>query len=128
MHKLHLVNANLQKKPAEFSQPSRGQIPAPVQVITAGLIRIHQELSVTADIASQSAGDRPQAASHSEPLENRVRHQARHASVAVIERMNPKKPMVSRCYRNDLAYLRMTFGGVGFLEALKKSRKRARGR
>ena len=80
----------------------------------------HQQLLVARLLTRKPARDRPEAGSDAEALEQRVRHQARDAAIAVKERVNPEQPVVSAGRSDDRVGLAEFC--VGFLEAGEEAR------
>ena len=94
LHEVHLVDAHAQKKSREFRQRLFAEMTPSVQIVAAGQVAGGKPLPVFADAARKAAGNRPQAARVQRTAQNGMRHQPRHAPVAVEEGVNPQQAVM----------------------------------
>ena len=73
-HEFNLVHTRLEKEFAEVDQGGLRQTASPVEVVAPRLIGGHQQLLIAADVARQTARDRPQTPADPQALQHRVGH------------------------------------------------------
>jgi hypothetical protein len=93
------------------------QCASSVEITLARLIGCRQQAFVLTRFASKASRDRPQRGANAEIEQHCVRHEPRDAAVAVEERVNPKKPMMSCGHRYCLTRLCKASRLVGLLES-----------
>ena len=94
LHESDLINADHEKEAGEFSQRLFTGVFSSVEIVAPWKIAVGQEHLVLLDVACEAACDGPDCVSIELVQEHGMRHESRHATIAVQKRMHPEQPVV----------------------------------
>lgn len=121
-HECYLIDRALEKEPAKRKKAGLGEVSSPVTISVAGMIRCSEAGLVLPFFAGEPTSYGPETCPDPESLEERVRHQACDATVAMQEWVNPQEAMVNRPHRLNLAQLAQWGRCVRSVEAHQETR------